>query len=755
MSSSSIFQRSLIATAISAAFMMQAGAEGVPTQSGVVLEPAQTYFPTVGTIDIERSNSLGVLRQIRAEYAYARAIDGSGVTIAVLDTGLNARHREFAESAKVVTGFNAITGSFDTTDRMGHGTHVAGLIGAGRNGSGIFGVAYDARILPLKVLQDSGSGSTVYLDRGLRHAIGKAAIANISLGAASRYDPQAMLEAVRSGMLIVAAAGNDAAANPNWPARFAKEAWANNQIIAVGAVDANNRIAAFSNRAGDTAAWFLVAPGVRLMSPYLNDQYVYMSGTSMATPVVSGAAALIKQLWPSLRADQIGNILLVTATDLGTPGIDPIYGRGLLNVEKALQPIGTVTTTTFNGKTINVLQGAAQPSAAVSRLWSLAASGDLRVVGLDDFNRDFNINLGARITRPATLSIDQVFGAMANRIETAEQVLADGSQLSVAYHRRATADGRQFGPAPAANLAAFSFLAKSAGGREASVGIGGMSAGYFGVGALRLDHDMSFGGVAGLSNPYGELVPAASHMAVAQDIGGFKVKLGMLSAGLNRVLATQDSVFLPDSGWGRPPKSDAALFEVSRSFGDTAMAVSFSQTSEVNAYLGSQSRGALAFGQRASTSSVQLSGAVLLASDLAVAGQASFGVTPGSVSSGSLITEISGIRTNAFALALIASDRLKKGDRLSVAVSQPLRTYAGRMVMDVMTGVDGNGQQQRERLVFSMVPVVREWRAEVNYQQPLRRDEAMAMTLLLRRNPNHLSEAPTETLALIRYSRQF
>ncbi|HEV2610609.1 MAG TPA: S8 family peptidase [Noviherbaspirillum sp.] len=754
MSSFPFFQRSLIAVALSAAFSLPTGAEGLPTQSGVVLDAAQTYFPPIGAIDTERSNSLGALRQIRADYAYARAISGQGVTIAVLDTGLNGRHREFSEPAKIGPGFNAINGSSDTTDRMGHGTHVAGLIGAGRNGSGMFGVAYDARIMPVKVLQDSGSGSTVYLDRGLRHAIGKAAIANISLGAASRYDPQAMLEAVRSGMLIVAAAGNDAAANPGWPARFAKEVWANNQIIAVGAVDANNRIAAFSNRAGDTAAWFLVAPGVRLMSPYLNDQYVTMSGTSMATPVVSGAAALIKQLWPTLRADQIGNILLVTATDLGTPGIDPIYGRGLLNVEKALQPIGTVTTTTFNGKTINVLQGAAQPSAAVSRLWSLAASGDLRVVGLDDFNRDFNINLGAQIARPATLSIDQVFGAMANRIETAEQVLADGAQLSVAYHRHA-AYGRRSGHAPAVKLAAFSFLAKGADGREASVGVGGMSAGYFGVGALQLQSGMSFGGVAGLSNPYGELVPGASHMAVAQDIGGFKLKLGMLSAGMNKALATQDSVFVPDSGWGRPPKADAALFEISRSFGDAAMAVSFSQTSEVNAYLGSQSRGALAFGQRASTSSVQLAGALLLAPDIALAGQASFGVTPGSVTSGSLITEISGIRTNAFSLALIASDRVKKGDRFSVAVSQPLRTYDGRMVMDVMTGLEGDGRQQRERLVFSMVPAVREWRAEVNYQQPLRRDEAMAMTLLLRRNPNHMSEAPTEKLALIRYSRQF
>jgi subtilisin family serine protease len=128
----------------------------------------------------------------------------------------------------------------------------------------------------------------------MRFAVGKASIVNVSLSSANAYDPRATQQAVRAGLLIVVAAGNDALANPVWPARFAKEAWANNQVIAVGAVDANHRIASFSNRAGDTAAWFLVAPGVDIVSSYVNGQYVYMSGTSMATPVVSGAAALVK-----------------------------------------------------------------------------------------------------------------------------------------------------------------------------------------------------------------------------------------------------------------------------------------------------------------------------------------------------------------------------------------------------------------------------------------------------------------------------
>ena len=329
------FPRTLIAIAVSAAVTASARAqEASPASEGTVVA-TQTYFPTAGSIDNERINSAAVIGRINADYAYSRGITGKGVTIAIMDTGIAASHREFAESGKLAQGFNAITGGTNVNDTFGHGTHVAGLLGADRDGRGIFGVAYDAQLLPIKVLTDAGSGSTDILDRGLRYAIGKAAIANMSLGTSTSYNPGALRDAVRSGLLIVAAAGNDGAANPGWPARFAKEVWANNQIIAVGAVDSANRIASFSNRAGDAAAWYLVAPGVHIASTYLNGQYAYASGTSMATPVVSGAAALIKQMWPALRADQIANILfvIVAASMFGSIGLLPYYLQDVLHLD--------------------------------------------------------------------------------------------------------------------------------------------------------------------------------------------------------------------------------------------------------------------------------------------------------------------------------------------------------------------------------------------------------------------------------------
>jgi Subtilase family len=741
-----------VSLAVLSAFAPVRAQEAIPP-AAVPIEAAQTYFPVAGTLDVERNNTLPVITSIKADAAYRIGITGKGVTVATMDTGISAGHREFLETGKLLPGFNAITGSNDVVDKVGHGTHVAGLIAGGRDGRGIFGVAFDANILPIKVLGDDGSGSTNYLDRGLRYAIGKASIVNMSLGAAGSYGPGAVQEAVRAGLLLVVAAGNDKAANPGWPARFAKEAWANNQIIAVGAVDASNTIASFSNRAGDTAAWYLVAPGVGILSSYLNDQYAYMSGTSMATPVVSGAAALIKQRWPTLRADQIANILFLTATDLGTPGIDPVYGRGLVNIEKAMQPIGIVTTTTYNGRTISVLAGSTRLSAATSKLWQLAASGQLQVIGIDDFQRDFHVDLGTTVARPAGMSIEQVFGSMDRRIEVAETVLSSGASLAVAYERRFTSPGIE-SRSPHARLAAFALTTKDASGREAAIGVGGLAAQYFGVGGLPLSQEFALASVPALANPYFSLVPAASHAAVGQDIAGFRFKFGMLSTGFNQTMGSQDIALPTSISTVAAPRANAGLFEMSKSFGNAALSVSLSKTRESNAYLGAQSNGAIGLAPNASTRSVQFAGAVLLTSKLALAGQAAYGMTPGGNGS-NLVTEVTQARTNAFSIGLIASDSIKPGDRFSLTLSQPMRTYAGRMAMDMLTGTGADGAPTRQRLDFSMVPLGREMRAEMNYHAKVGRDGSMGITLMLRRDPDNLIDAPADKLLAWRFVQAF
>lgn len=747
---SRIFSLSVISLSILSAYTVRAQAGQLTPQEGV--HTAQTYFPSAGIPDTERNNSAAVIDPIRADYAYKFGITGKGVIVATMDSGIAATHSEFSEVGKILQGFNAIDSTTNVADKFGHGTHVAGLIAASRNGKGIFGVAYDAQLLPIKVLGDDGNGSTTYLDRGLRYAVGKAAIVNMSLGAAGIYNPGAVQEAVNSGLLLVAAAGNEGAANPSWPARFAKEAWANNRIIVVGAVDASNRIASFSNRAGDTAAWFLVAPGVGIISSYPEDRYAYMSGTSMATPIVSGIAALIKQRWPKLRADQIASILFLTATDLGAPGIDTVYGRGLVNAEKAMQPIGPVTTTTFNGRTITVLAGTTKLSPATSKLWQLAAAGQLQVVGVDGFQRDFHIDLGNTMARPAAMSVDQVFGSMDRKVEVAESVLANGAALAVAFERPVPAAGSRDDGLMRSRLAAFSLMSTAPSGFEAGIGTGGLAGHFFGVGGLELSQDMSLGAVGVLANPYFTLVPGASHGTVGTRLAGLRLRFGLLGTAANGAIGSQD-VRLPTSTLPAP-HATAGLFEISKSFGDTALSLSMTQTRENNAYLGSQSTGAFSLGNAANTRSLQFAAALLLAPKLALAGQAAYGITPGN-GGGNLVTEVTQARTNAFSLGVVASDSLKQGDRLSLTLSQPMRTVAGQMTVDMQTGVAADGTLMRQRMGFSMVPPGRELRGELNYHRPTGRDASLAFTLMLRHEPDHLADAPTDRLIACRYVKSF
>lgn len=207
---------------------------------------------------------------------------GSGVTVAVLDTGV-PNHTDL--NANLLTGQNAVINN-DMFDHQGHGTHVAGIIAAVENGAGIVGVAPDAKVLPIKVLSDGGNGSYEEIKKGIRIAIDQHAdIINMSLGAPiappSSFQ-EIIKEAYDKGIIIVAAAGNDSGA-VNYPARY-------NEVIAVAAIGQNGELANFSSRGQQVA---VSAPGVGIYSTYLNNQYAVLNGTSQASPLVAGICALM------------------------------------------------------------------------------------------------------------------------------------------------------------------------------------------------------------------------------------------------------------------------------------------------------------------------------------------------------------------------------------------------------------------------------------------------------------------------------
>jgi subtilisin family serine protease len=294
------------------------------------------------TSPIPRQQAQWGLTAIQAPSAWDVSL-GDGVTVAVIDTGIDLSHRDLAPNI-ASTGVNMLNPGGPLDDDFGHGSHVAGIIAAAsNNGIGITGMAWGARILPIRVAD--GSGGTVYnIARGIEQAIALGAkVINVSLGnkRPSRYLKEQVDLALAKGVVIVAAAGNSALEGNalQYPAAYPG-------VIAVGAVGLDQQ----ALNGGQTAyvrpdfsafnsAVTVCAPGVDILSTVPNrfGEYAYASGTSMAAPFVTGTVALMLSRNPSMLPSQVLEKLQATATDLGARGLDPFYGAGLINAAAAVQ----------------------------------------------------------------------------------------------------------------------------------------------------------------------------------------------------------------------------------------------------------------------------------------------------------------------------------------------------------------------------------------------------------------------------------
>lgn len=300
------------------------------------------------------------------------------VIVAVVDTGIVSGHEDLI--GKLVAGYDFIRHTADAEDQgdgggsspsSWHGTHVAGTIAAASNNNrGVAGVSWGAKIMPIRAL-GVGGGSSYDVIQSIRFAAGlsndsgtvpaaPADIINLSLGGSgySQASQDLFNQLHSAGIIVVAAAGNENSATPDYPASY-------NHVIAVSATDHNNNLAPYSNY-GDTIS--LAAPGGDasvdrdgdgyndgILSTLFNtetgrDNYAFYEGTSMATPHVAGVAALMKDVYPSLTATEFTSSLQSGSltSDLGAPGKDPLYGYGIIDALKAVQQAqalagGTVT----------------------------------------------------------------------------------------------------------------------------------------------------------------------------------------------------------------------------------------------------------------------------------------------------------------------------------------------------------------------------------------------------------------------------
>lgn len=262
--------------------------------------------------------------RVAADKAYEANINGSEIVVAVLDTGIDLDHPDLANN--IVDGWNFVDNNGNVTDLDNHGTMVSGIIVAiANNNEGLIGVAPEAKIMPLKVIE-SEEGSLRDIASAIRYAADNGAqIITMSFGGQrtrfSIITEKAIDYAHRQGCILVAAVGNENTNELIYPAAY-------EQVIAVSAIDQNDIRAEFSNYGNYID---FCAPGINITSTGTDGNYYMATGTSFSAPFVAGLVALILSDNPQLTSEEVKTKLLTSVEDLGEKGWDQYYGWGLAN----------------------------------------------------------------------------------------------------------------------------------------------------------------------------------------------------------------------------------------------------------------------------------------------------------------------------------------------------------------------------------------------------------------------------------------
>lgn len=284
------------------------------------LTPNDPYYINNQTLDTK----------ITAPSAWDISTGSSAVKIAILDTGIDLTHPEFA--GRLTSGYDFVFGDADPTDDNGHGTACAGIAAAtGNNSIGIPGMDWKATIMPVKVLDSSGIGFTSDIAKGMTYAADNGAkVLSMSFGGALSSTLQSGADyASGKGCVLVAASGNDGLLLDRYPA-------SGRGVISVGALQGDT-IASFSNYGPNLD---VVAPGVSIYTTLKGGGYTWFSGTSAATPYVAGLASLLFSTGSNQTSATVSQEITSTATDLGSAGWDQYYGWGRIDSLAALRAAG-------------------------------------------------------------------------------------------------------------------------------------------------------------------------------------------------------------------------------------------------------------------------------------------------------------------------------------------------------------------------------------------------------------------------------
>jgi subtilisin family serine protease len=763
------------------------------------------------------------IKNMRANFAHAKGYDGriynrtadgtlldniadGNVIVAVIDTGIDYKSTELdgnllTNKSVTCTSKGCTLGAQSTS---WHGTGVAGVIAAERNGSGMNGVAYNSKIMAIKAI-DTTDGS---IQQGINYAAtNKAAVINNSYafttskgeipvvkstsgtadsplssnslkfnldyksGGISLRD--AVQKAVDNKSILVFAAGNGSMSevgllaglpyyfrgnltgaakpadydliNPN------KVDWSKNFVAAVS-VDSNNQISSFSNKCGVAKEWCIAAPGDRVITTYLDNKYVYASGTSFAAPNASGALAALIGAFPHLSPEKVTQIMFKTATDLGAAGVDDVYGNGLINMERAINPSDSgwniaLGSNLATAKTTPVISTSLSLGKSFGKLFSRSADN---VMFVDEFERDYQIPLSYLAS--SSVSDKSVDDRLAEMDASAFDI---NIKQNGTHFKMALSDDNPTGyQSPNIGMGNNAKVQKASFTYTTAEGKNGYEAG-FGYNAKATDviTPKAFAGTnvaentasASFENPYLGLAASTNTNYAGYKDGNVTVRFGSFSGNLN-----EDTLDI------NAKQGVSGMFsEVNYTKDNKSLSLTLGANNEESSFLGSSSSGALNFGNDNKTVYAGLSGKYEPRKNLKLIATANLGLTKTGDAADSLVTDVSDIVSSSFAVGLEANNVANDNDSVQLVVSQPLRVESGSAKLTLPQDINTNGDIIYSSSKANLNPSGREIDAEGYYNLGLSEKETVKLGSIVRFNPNHDKDADPEAVFLAKYSLKF
>ena len=593
------------------------------------------------------------LGKINADDIYADGYSGSGVVVGVIDTGVDIDHPDLVGNI-ATGGYDYVSGDTDASPVsqgavMSHGTHVAGIIAGMKNSVGMHGVAYSAKILPLRAGDSSGSFASSAIENSIDRAISQnAKVINASFGGSSIATSLAdkWKLAHTNDIITVHAAGNDGGANPLLGAQLPLHAGytdLSSTLVAVVATNSSNVITSYSNRCGDAKNWCMAAPGDGIYSTVAVDDNNYagnygnMSGTSMADPHVAGAAAILRGKWPSKSAAQVVTILYDTATDLGAVGVDDIYGRGLLNLDNALYSQGILTISVADGSSHALEDSTIQVASNMGHSFS-ALQG---MTVFDRYRRDYPFDMNKIVEPQFKQGLTHELGY----VDTSNSTMMDTLQLTIDHQNRAAELATQVG--------------------DIHVGVARNVA----LDSQNLDGFSSQYALSG--DVYLSQLTSSSSVKVAKD----GVSLGFVAGYLDH----DNEQNIKKLGLSFSNDIDKKL----------SLTAQLSRIEEDKTFLSNYFSGAYKTGH-AKTNALSLNATLKPVKNVELITQYTQGNTQVESLSDSVVSDISTLSTQQYSVLALRKDAYFKDDVLFASITRPLQITKGGLTLNIATGLNAD-----------------------------------------------------------------